>query len=313
MDRPTVEEMVRRLAEPLAGALGGRTGVGGVSLLCPLGSVADAVMKLLVRDAAGRRRAVVLCSPPVSPALVEGALARAREAQSTLGHSLGAVILTPLAEGRVFGLSFAVLPYCKPLSDFSPLWRFQRALLRPAVFEWLWRITAHTVADVEPGNVDGRFVEPLRHVASLKAMSDPVRAAAGRAADGLDQGAWTPRFVLTHMDLWKGNILIDVTCARAAARRWCDRFVVIDWPAAQIHGYAMFDLIRLARSMQLSRRQLRTEMERHCRVLDCEPSHAPTHLLAALGHIGMCLEHFPLKRYVRMSEACYTTLQSVLE
>jgi hypothetical protein len=256
---------------------------------------------------------VVLCSGPVSPSMVKRAMIRAHQAKAILGASTGALILDPLAEGSVGGLSYAVLPYCIGLSDSRPVWWIQRALLRPFIFNWLWHVTECTVRDVAPATIKYSFVEPLRRIASLDLISERMRTAAERAVKRLDAGTWTPRHVLMHGDLWKDNILMRTANHAHEQRRWRDRIVIIDWAGSQIHGYAIYDLVRLAQSMHLNARRLRSELDRHCRMLRCAPTDAMSYILAALGHILMNLEHFPIDRYVRLSESCFTRLEHTLE
>ena len=313
MDRPTVNELSRWLIGPLADALGDRYGKLELSLLSHGNAVEDGTTVLLLCDSVGQSRAVVLCSSPITPDMVQRAMNRAHQVKLTLGRSIGFPILDPLAQGSVRGLSYAVLPYCNALSESRPAWWIQRTLLRPLIFDWLLRATECTVHDVEPAAIDRRFIEPLRRLASLKSINDRLRTAAGRAAERLDTGGWTPRHVLMHGDLWKGNILIRTANRTVEQRRWHDRFVIIDWAGSEIHGYAMYDLVRLAQSMRLSAKRLRSEVVRHCRLLRCEPVDAMSYLLAALGHIAMNLEHFPVDRYAHMTESCFTTLEHTLE
>jgi hypothetical protein len=245
--------------------------------------------------------------------MVQRAMSRAHQAKTILSGSVGGHILEPLAEGRVRGLSYVVLPYCDGLSESRPVWWIQRALLRPLIFDWLWHATESTVRDVEPAAIDGSFAEPLRRMASMGPINDGLRAAAKRAAERLDAGVWTPRQVLMHGDLWKGNILIRKDRRAVEQRGWRDRFVVIDWAGSEIHGYAIYDLVRLAESMRLTARSLRSEVDRHCHLLRCAPADATSYLLAALGHVAKHIEHFPLDRYARMAGSCLTTLERALE
>ncbi len=313
MDRPTINDLSQWLEGPLADVLGDRYGKLDVSLLSQDNTVADGTTVLLLRDLAGQSRAVVLCSAPASPGKVQRAMQYAHQAKAILGASTGVHIRDPLAEGSVRGLSYAVLPYCNELSDSRPVWWIQRALLRPLIFEWLRRVTECTVRDVELAAVDRSFAEPLRRMASLEPINDRLRAAAERATERLVAGAWTPRHVLMHGDLWKDNILIRPAKRAVEQWKWRDRFVIIDWAGSEIHGYAMYDLVRMAQSMGLNAKNLRREVERHCRLLRCEPADAMSYLLAALGHIAMNLEHFPIDRYARMAKSCLTTLEQALE
>lgn len=313
MDRPTVEDLSRWLDAPLADALGGLYGKLEVSFLSQANTVADGTTVLLLRDSARQSRAVVLCSAPVAPDMVGRAMNRARQAKAHLGAPTGDRILDPLAEGSVQGISYAVLPYCNSLSKSRLVGRIQHAFLGPLIFDWLWRVTECTVRDVEPAAIDRSFAEPLRTMASLATVSDTMRAAAERAAERLDGGVWTPRHVLMHGDLSIGNVLIRPASRDIEQRRWRDRFVVIDWAGSEIHGYAMYDLVRFAISIRLNARSLRREVDCYCRLLRCERADAKSYLLAALGHLANNLEHFPIDRYASMAESCLTTLERALK
>ena len=313
MDRPTLADLRRGLDDRLADSLGGRFGKLEISLLSQAGSVPDGTTVLLLRDAKGRSRAVVLCAAPASPELVQRAVHHARQAKMILGPSLGAHIPDPLMEGSLQGLSYAVMPYCNSLSNFRPVWWMQRALLRPSILEWLRSATECTVRDVEPVDIERSFAEPLREVASFKLPNSRIRAAADRARERLYSGEWSPKYVLMHADFWKGNILIRPASSASERKQWRDRFIIIDWPGSEIHGYAIFDLIRMSQSMRLNTRSLRREIAGHCQLLKCKGTDSMSYLLAALGHIAMNLEHFPVDAYARMAESCFATLEEILE
>ena len=312
-NRPTLSDLRQWLNDPLTASLGDRFGKLDISLLSQAKSIADGTTVLLLRDAAGQSRAVVLCSAPASPGLVQRAMARAHQAKVILGPSIGAHVLDPLVEGSARGLTYAVLPYCYKLSDSRPVWWIQRALLRRPVLEWLRRLTECTVQGVKEFEIGPRFAEPLRQIVSLDSVSKRVRCAAERAIERLRSGTWTPQYVLMHGDFEKGNLLIHPANKEYEKRGWRERFVVIDWPGSVIQGYAIFDLVRLSQSMRLNAQSLRNEVDRHCHLLRCERADAASYLLAALGHIAMNLEHFPMDRYARMADACLATLERILD
>jgi hypothetical protein len=307
MKRKSLEELRRQLMDPLTVALA-TSKPGRIELLCPERPVADDPTKLSVHDRGGRPVAVVLCSAPVAPDLVARGMQRARDAKRALGSELGRVILDPLGEGRLDGLSYTILPYCEPLRDGWLLGRLQSWRLGHRVFSWLRSVTRKTVSEVDPGTVEADFARPLTHLIELEEMPLPVRAAAEVALDRLSSKAWQPRHVLAHNDLWKGNILIDRSSRSGPARDMKDRFVIIDWPGAMVRGYALYDLVRLAQSFRLTRSGLAQEVSRHCDLLSCSPADAPSHLLTALGHVGLHLEHFPTENYVRMAASCLSYL-----
>jgi hypothetical protein len=294
-------------------SLGDRFGKLEFSLLSQNQAVVDGTTVLLLRDPVGQSRAVVLCSAPIAPDMVQRAMNRARQAKAILGRLTGVPILDPLAEGSVQGLSYAVLPYCHALSGSRPVWWVQRALLRPVILDWLWRATDCTVRDVEPSAIDRSFAEPLRHIALQRSINSRLQTAAALAADRLNAGTWTPKHVLMHGDLWKGNILVREENNGIERQNWRSRFVIIDWAGSEIHGYALFDLVRFAQSMRMSAGKLRNEVDRHCRLLRCETVDAMSYLMAALGNVLMNLDHFPVDRYARMADSCIITLEQILE
>ena len=313
MNRPALEDLKRWLDAKLAASLGERFGKLDISLLSQANSVADGTTVLLLRDAMGQSRAVVLCAAPASPELVQRTVHRARQAKTILGPLLGAPILDPLMEGSVQGLSYAVMPYCNSLSSVRPVWWMQRALLRPVIFEWILHVTKCTVRDVDTADIERSFAVPLQVVAELNLLNGRLRAAAERAAERLHGGEWSPKYVLMHSDFWKGNILIRPKSHACEQRQWRDRFIIIDWPGSAIRGYAIFDLIRMSQSMKLNSQSLRKEITDHCQFLNCKLRDSMSYLLAGLGHVAMNLEHFPIDAYVRMADSCFATLKETLD
>jgi hypothetical protein len=271
--------------------------------------VADAPSTFAVREGASPPRAVLMCSSRDYPDMVERSMVRAARAKQRLPRHEAAAILTPLLQGRVHGMSFALLNYCRPLSRRRPLSWVQRSLLQPHILEWIFRVAESTREEPDDAARAARFAEPLRLLRSMRALSAPVRQSTRRALDRLHDGDWNPKQVLMHGDLWEGNVLIDDPDPQEHRTRWAQRFAVIDWPGSELHGYAIYDLVRYALSSGLAPRRLHGEVTRHCAALACEPEDAMCYLLCALGHIGMHLEEFPFERYVRMVEACYGGLQ----
>jgi len=257
-------------------------------------------MKVLVQDSSGRRTAVVLCSNPVSPDLVARGMRKAKSAKCLLGKELGCVILDPIVESSLDGISYSVLPYRKPLSSNRLLWRLQRWRISPSVLGWLSAATKKTARALRGQELEENFVAPLQHLAEMKDATDPIRRAAADTCNRIHGGYWQPRHVLMHNDLWKGNILID---------RNPFGFALIDWPGSRVDGYGIYDLLRLGQSVALSTSQLRRETENHCRHLSSEIGDARSHLLAALAELSTRLEHFPVGNFVRTATDCLSTLE----
>ncbi len=314
MDRLSLEFIKQELGDRLADALGERFGPLDISRLSQALDVADGTTVFLLRDAQERPRAVILCSSPVAPGMIQRATHRALAAKEVLGEELGSVILDPLMEGNVQGLSYAVMPYCVSLSRATPIWWMQRAFLRPTVMGWLRSATEKSVSAIAPAATCQAFVDPLREIASFKLVERHVRDAAEVAVQRLQNGEWKPKYVLMHGDFWKGNVLIRPTDDDGGeARQWQDRFIITDWAGSETRGFAIFDLIRMAQSMRMGTRSLRREIADHCRLLDCQAVDATSYLLAALGYTLMNIEHFPIHAYVRMVESCLKSVESISE
>ncbi len=298
----TPRQLGEDLTEPVAQALAATARVGSIVPMGPPKPVADQSFKFLVRSTEGDPVAVVLCSPAISPDLVDKAMRCAREAKEALGPGLGQAVLEPLGEGRLSVRSYAILPYCQPLSEKRIVGWLERRRLRPKVFDWLLGLTRQTMRDITTADKHARFIRPLGHLAELRGASDSLRLAATHGLERLDQGRWTPRHVLMHNDLWKGNILLGGEGG----------FVVIDWPGSVINGYAAYDLVRLAESFSLSDRALGEQARAHCRQLGCEPQDLSAHLAAGLGHLSMNLDHFPMDLFLPMAEACVRRVSSAV-
>jgi len=298
----TALELADALAGPVGEALASIARVGSIEPLGPDKPVADQTYKYLVVSSEGKHLAVVLCSPRVSPGLIARGNRRAAEAKRALGPELGAVVLDPLGEGRVDGLSYVVLPYCEPLGEKRLAGWLQRRRVRPRVLDWLLGLTRQTMRDVSEADRHGRFIRPLGRLASAVDACDDVRRAAEWGLKSLEKGGWTPRYVLMHNDLWKGNILLD----RGGG------IVVIDWPGSLMDGYGVYDLLRLADSFGLGDRALGEQVRAHCRVLGCDPRDAVSHLAAGLGHMMDHLDHFPMHRFLPLAEKCVRRITSVV-
>jgi len=267
--------------------------------------VADATLKMLIRDRSHRPRLVLLCSSPVAPDLVKRNVERAALAKQALGAA-GEAVLTASHAGEFNGISFAAFPYCTPLRD-GWAWRLQRCYIRPAVLRWLQDATAATVRPADVETIKSNFTLPLEYLESLKPMPGAIREMAAGALKRLDHGSWLPHSCLMHGDLWKGNLLLSPHASDKP------RFVVIDWPGSLLQGYGIYDLIRLADSLGVRGRKLHSHIASHCQLLQCDLTDSKSHLLAALAHIAMHLENFPLPRYISMSRHCLGVLDSVID
>ncbi|MBJ22502.1 MAG: hypothetical protein CL933_24085 [Deltaproteobacteria bacterium] len=309
-DRLGLDEWREALRDPLQEALGQGSSEIRVEYLIPRKDVADDPVKLLVSDARAGKRAVVLISSPVEPDLVGSGMRIAAAAKERLGPRLGSVILEPLGQGTLDGLSYTILPFRNPLAEGRLMRRFWRLRLRGRVLDWLAEVASTTAADASAEDASNAFEASLRHLATLETMGSAMRDAAQEALDRLRAGEWKPQFILMHGDLWDGNLLLP---SRSPATDESPApFVLIDWPGATLRGYPLFDLLRITRSMRISESALRREVSRHCQILRIEAVGARGHLLACLGHIGSNLGFFPVDMYTEMSRNCFADLERAL-
>jgi hypothetical protein len=296
---PTLE----MLQETLRGTLAAAAGPAGFARLAPLGGpaqVADATTKALVLDSAGGRACVLICSSPVAPGQVARGVTNAREARRLLAGEARDVILEPLGEGEVRGLSYVLLPCCPALASGRLSWMLQRRSLTPRLLEWLHAVASTPTGD---GRADGAAFEAALSVcASHPALNQSVHRDARRALDRLRSGEWKPLHHLDHNDLWKDNILLPAPARAASPGRF--PFTVIDWVGANTRGYGAYDLVRFARSMRLRPRVCRRELRRHADALGCAPVDLMGHLLASFGWLGEHLEAFPVDRYAKSVQQC---------
>lgn len=294
-DRLMPEQIRRDLGGRLAALLGER-GLGNISLLIPPKDVADDTTKFLVADARSQPALVVICSSPAAADSVARGVRAAAEAAHLLGQVLSGPILKPAAEGELSGLSYAIWPYCRTLSDHPIGRRLQNIRLRRPIFQWLLNATQKTRRRIQAAQLGPAVIEPLSHLASLPALPRVIRAAAQGAIDRVKSGQWRPVHVLMHNDFWRGNILL--------APDW----KIIDWAGCRAEGYGIYDLLRMAMSLQLGDGALKQEITAHCRALQCDSADAASHLLAALGWLGLHLDHFPFDRFVELVMECFKRL-----
>lgn len=261
--------------------------------------VADDIAKYLIVDDAGNPMAVTLVSAALAPGNVKRAMRCASEARQYLGpEGLGQPVLEPIAEGTLGGASYAVLPYCRPLSATRVIAAWQRSVVGPDVLDWMRHITTHSVREPSTDQIRERFQKPLQCLLSFPSLPAPLQEATRKAIKDLDAGAWQPRLVLMHGDFWWGNILLDTRGGETLSRR--RKFVVIDWQGLLIDGYGIFDLVRLDRSTSVGKRNFLRELDWHCRTLQCRPGHIEHYVVAAHAWIALHLEHFPAQRFIEM-------------
>jgi len=212
-------------------------------------------------------------------------------------------VLTPMHVGESNRASYSITAFCEPFSPNRWIARWQRWRLAPAVIEWLSAVVAQTAAVADADQIDRLFDGPLCSLAGHASVDPEIRAVAARARGDLGAGTWTPRTVLAHNDFWVGNLLQP-----SAARAGHAPFVVIDWGGSLNEGHAIYDLVRMAMSLNLAPERVAPMLAAHCRALGCEVGAAPHYLLSALGHLCENLGEWPVKQFAHTASVCHRYL-----
>lgn len=299
------------LLPALVESLGQHLGRSPASLRLRLlhqGVSADSTTAWLVGAPGTPRLGVAICANADHPDSVAHGMDNARMAAAAVGPALARHVIAPLAQGRAAGASWALLPYCDPLARQGPLWWLQRHAVARGASAWLRASARATRMPVPDDQLFDRFEKPLLQLAHSALVGEEVRRAGLQALERLRSGAWRPQHVLMHGDLSRGNLLLDRTRRGA----WSGRFMLIDWGGARREGHAAFDLLRLATALRMRPAALRRELLHYAQALELAPVDLGSHLCAALGHLHLDLQHFPVANFVRMAHSSLALLHAAL-
>ncbi len=302
----TLPALPTDIAATLERVLRDRGGLGRVNAVALRRLVSDHCDKFVVLDRSDAPVAFVVLSPPDYPRVAANAAERAMRARERLGGALGAAVLTPMHVGESSGASYSITAFCAPFSASRWIARWQRWRLRPAVIGWLSAVVDQTATAADPEQIERLFARPLQSLAEHPTVDAEIRAAAAGAAHDLGAGAWTPKTVLAHNDFWVGNLM-----QRQGPRDTHAPFVVIDWAGSLAEGHAVYDLVRMAMSLNLAPGRIEPVLASHCRALGCDARAAPHYLLSALGHLCENLGEWPVEQFARTASVCHRYLSSV--
>ena len=304
---PTVD-LAEFLQEPLRALEAGSGKVGFVTHVTEVNDIADNPVKATIRDSSGNPYAFVLCSQPQYPSLVARGVAKAEAISNLLGRELGAALIRPLLVGTVDGVSYAILPWHRPMPA-SRLRRYlARTRIRGGVLSWLRQATSAAVAAHSSIDASTRYEYALQHLRTFPRLRADLRDSVEASMKRLEKGDWHPKHTFDHNDLSIDNLLLPHSNYRPHYRG----FVIIDWAGATECGFGIYDLIRFCTSAAIPTRVLARELRFHCNALHCELVDAKGHLLACLGNLYLNLECFPEDRYDRLLGLCWRTLLSAL-
>ena len=272
--------------------------------------VHDAPRKFYLPGVTPENNAVLMVSRKAHPDFIDRAINNSNLARGMLSDQHSAVILEPINYGRFQGLSYAVWPEHKPVSNNRLIRKIQIRRLQPKVFLWLQSMAKDSmVGGLDEKSIDQYFQSPLECVAANPRLSQNVKAYAIEALKNLQTRQWIPITVLQHADFWFGNILLLNNDTQSNDNKY--DFCIIDWGGASIHGVPVFDLVRYCISIRISLSSARDEFLKYALTLQIEPGELFYYLICALGQIGMNLEQFPEDRYLEMCEKNISYLQSL--
>jgi len=253
-----------------------------IDLVRPHTAIADSNAIYLIDDAY-----ILHVSPPAFPDTVHVEAAAIGTMQGCL-KECGSVLPRIVAEGRIEGQFFMVVPRLRPLSRKRLKGRIDRLRVRGKALNWVRGLAA--LGEPPSDSAAAHFTSCLAALTEMPELDGEIVDAARSARAMLENGDLAVGHVPMHGDLWLGNLL----------RKPDGSLCVIDWGGSQQHGYGLFDLIRLCDSLHVPLRIMKREFLAHQTALGGRQA-AETHLLAALGHFAGNLGEFPRARFIIMA------------
>jgi len=257
--------------------------------------VADGTALFLVE-----KKFILHLSPTSFPDVAAAEVLAMQAAKARLGPKLGSVILDVTLSGELDGRSFMALPRCRPMSNNKLVRAWQRTAVRPVALRWLRGVVE--LAEPPSTPAADKFLAALDHLAWMDAIPCQIRSAAKVSMAKISAKEATPRFVPMHGDFWAGNIL--------SSRH--EPMIVIDWRGSLMEGFAIYDLIRFAVSLNLRPAVLRTELAYHASSLGASEQDTMIFLLAALGHFSANLGEFPVVSFRQMAIEAFSMLAAAV-
>lgn len=274
-----------------------------ITSLCRSKAVADDTIKLLLSCRNGEKMAALMISPEGFSNSISDNMAVTKAVKNRLSEPESSVVLDPLLEGRLAsGLSYSVLPYMAPLSSNRIVFAFEKRILAPKICDWLLACTAETKTKVKEDDFNS-FAEPLNAVKN-SSLPTNIKNAAALSLNRLAQGEWEPYLCLEHGDFWHGNIL------RKKGGNY--PFTVIDWPGANLQGYAVKDFVCLSMSLRLSDRLHLKVIKRYSVILNCKAIDLMGYLIASLGWLQLNLGELSEQRYNELAVAHFDKLSNII-
>ena len=266
-----------------------------LELLREKSSVADGTALFLIEG-----KFILHLSPRSFPDVASDEVLAMEAAKRRLGPELGSVILDVILAGELDGRSFMALPRCRPMSKNKLVLAWQRTAVRPLALRWLRGLV--DLAEPASTQAADKFVAALHHLAGRDVLPHDIRSAAKASIAKISAKEANPCFVPMHGDFGLENILTSKNTP----------LVVIDWRGSLVQGFPIYDLIRLAGSLNLPPALLRAELAYHAKSLEASEQDTRIFLLAALGHFSANLGEFPVDRFRALAIETFSVLGAAL-
>lgn len=229
-----------------------------------------------------------------------------------LSPKCGSVVLKPISTGTFMGVSYALWPKHKPISNGKILKAFQKRAISNNVFKWLKDVAVNTVKNnFTDAEIEMLIHAPLRILADNPRQSELVQKKAVKALEKLDQNGWRPITTLQHSDFWLGNILIENKRTRNIENPY--GFYIIDWGTAFINGGPASDLVQFCITLNASKARALKELSEYCDAIGGTIEDIEKYTMIGLGNIGRNLDRFPEERFIEKCSKNMLYLQNILK
>jgi len=289
------------------------SGVGGFSYAEVLDgdiTVSDATTKIYVYNKSNVKVAFLLCGYSQYSDINRRHLLNNQNFKSQLSKDSGSVFLEPFLVGYVAGIDYTIWPICEPLGSNTNFFlrKIQEFKYQPLVLKWLRTVNKESQVLASDSEVINDFIIPLQELFERDGVQKKLKEEIKCQINNLQDCSWRPLFVLAHNDFWEGNVLID---PKSMDNKY-KGLTIIDWAGGSYRGFAIFDLVRMALSLGLSKSAFQNELQLHCKILSCDKRQAMGYLLASFAFLSNNLGEFPEERFLQLLHKCFNYLDKKL-
>jgi hypothetical protein len=301
-----IELIINQLKPNLEDKLKNQGGFGFAKIVQNGENNLDDTTKIVIFDKNNIEAAFLLCSFSKFGTIPTRNSKKSAEIKKNLGEELGSVLLEPIISGEVGGVDYAVWPYCQPLKSHFISRKFQMLQLKPIIFSWLRDATKVSMCEVSESELQNNFINPLKRLAVKDKIRKDVKNEISFQIKSLEEQDWKPFFVLAHNDLWQDNILVNTKNTGNPFHG----LTIIDWAGANYNSFAMYDLVRLALSLDLSKHKFKHELVLHCEILGCNKRDSLGYLLASFAFLAENLDQFPEDMFIKVVHESFDYLRN---